>query len=285
MQTKEMVMTGMSQLHLDVVQHRLKRRYDLEVVTHEPKIPYRETITTPAEANHRHKKQSGGRGQFGEVHLRVYPLPRDITSAEELLEKFANKSKFEKMRNAHYEPDHNFAFIDTIVGGTIPNQFVPAVEKGCKELLERGALAGYRIQDVAVEVYFGKDHPVDSSEAAFKTAGRVAFKNAVLAARPVLLEPIVNLEVTIPSKYTGAILGDLNTKRARIENQDSLPGDLAVIQGKVPLAEVTRYAAQLGSITQGQGSYTMEFSHYDQVPGNVQQQIVSKAKVAAEEED
>ena len=285
MQTKEMVMTGMSQLHLVVVQHRLKRRYDLEVVTKEPKIPYRETITVPSEASHRHKKQTGGRGQFGEVHLRVYPLPSEITSEEELLEKFANKSKFEKMRSAHYDEDHNFAFIDTIVGGTIPNQFVPAVEKGCKELLERGALAGFRIQNVAVEVYFGKDHPVDSSEAAFKTAGRVAFKNAVLAARPVLLEPIVNLEVTIPSKYTGAILGDLNTKRARIENQDSLPGDLAVIQGKVPLAEVTRYAAQLGSITQGQGSYTMEFSHYDQVPGNVQQQIVSKAKVAAEEED
>jgi elongation factor G len=284
-QTKEMVMTGMSQLHLDVIQHRLKRRFDLEVITHEPKIPYRETVTTESEANHRHKKQTGGRGQFGEVHLRVYPLPRDITSQEELLEKFANKSRFEKMRSAHYEPDHNFAYIDCIVGGSIPNQFMPAVEKGCKELLERGALAGYRLQDVAVEVFFGKDHPVDSSEQAFKTAGRVAFKNAVLAARPVLLEPIVNLEVTVPSKYTGAILGDLNTKRARIENQDSLPGDLAVIMAKAPLAEVARYAAQLGSITQGQGFYTMEFSHYDQVPGNVQQQIVSKAKVAADEED
>ncbi|MFL5245232.1 MAG: elongation factor G [Gemmataceae bacterium] len=284
-QTHEMVITGMSQLHLDVIQHRLKRRFDLEVVTKEPKIPYRETITTPAEANHRHKKQSGGRGQFGEVHLRVYPLPREISSQEQLEEQFANKSKFEKMRSAHYEPNFNFAFIDHIVGGSIPNQFIPAVEKGCKELLERGALAGYRIQDVAVEVFFGKDHPVDSSEAAFKTAGRVAFKNAFLAARPVLLEPIVNLEVTLPSKYTGAILSDLNTKRARIENQDSLPGDLAVIQAKAPLAEVTRYAAQLGSITQGQGSYTMEFSHYDQVPGNVQQQIVSKAKVAHEEED
>lgn len=146
-------------------------------------------------------------------------------------------------------------------------------------------LAGYRVQDVAVEVYFGKDHPVDSSEAAFKTAGRMAFKKAFREARPVLLEPIVELEVTIPSKYTGAILSDLNTKRARIEHQDSLPGDLAVIKGKVPLAEVTHYAAQLGSITQGQGSYTMEFSHYDMVPGNVQQQIVSKAKMAEEEED
>jgi elongation factor G len=284
-QTKEMVITGMSQLHLDVVQHRLKRRFNLEIITHEPKIPYRETITTESEASHRHKKQTGGRGQFGEVHLRVYPLPREIKGEEQLLEQFANKDRFEKMRAAHYDEEHNFAFIDTIVGGTIPNQFVPAVEKGCKELLDRGALAGYRIQDVAVEVFFGKDHPVDSSEAAFKTAGRVAFKNAFLQARPVLLEPIVDLEVTVPSRYTGAILGDLNTKRARIENQDSLPGDLAVISGKVPLAEVTRYAAQLGSITQGQGSYTMEFSHYDMVPGNVQQQIVSKAKVAADEED
>src|SRR5205823_4824974 len=281
-QTNELVITGMSQLHLDVVQHRLKRRFDLEMITKEPKIPYRETVTTQAEASHRHKKQTGGRGQFGEVHLRVYPIPRDITNEEQLTEQFANKSRFEKMRSVHYDQDHNFAFLDCIVGGSIPNQFIPACEKGCKELLVRGALAGYRIQDVAVEIFFGKDHPVDSSEQAFKTASRVAFKNAFLQARPVLLEPIVNLEVTLPSKYTGAILGDLNTKRARIENQDSLPGDLAVITAKVPLAEVTRYAAQLGSITQGQGSYSMEFSHYDQVPGNVQQQIVSKAKLAAE---
>ena len=284
-QTKELVITGMSQLHLDVIQHRLKRRFDLEILTHEPKVPYRETITIMAESMHRHRKQSGGRGQFGEVHMRVHPLSREITNQEQLLEKFANKSHFEKMRSAHYEPHHNFAFIDCIVGGSIPNQFIPAVEKGCKELLERGALAGYRMQDVAVEIFFGKDHPVDSSEAAFKTAGRIAFKNAFLAARPVLLEPIVELEVTLPSKYTGAILGDLNTKRARIENQDSLPGDLAVIQARAPLAEVSRYAAQLGSITQGQGFYTMEFSHYDLVPGNVQQQIVSKAKMAADEDE
>jgi elongation factor G len=284
-QTHELVITGVSQLHLDVIRNRLKKRFDLDVITHEPKIPYRETITTEAAADHRHKKQTGGRGQFGEVHLRVYPLPREIKTQEELEEQFANKSRFEKMRSAHYDPEYNFAFIDHIVGGTIPNQFMPAVEKGCKELLERGALAGYRLQDVAVEVHFGKDHPVDSSEAAFKTAGRMAFKKAVLAARPVLLEPIVDLEVTVPSRFTGAILGDLNTKRARVENQDSLPGDLAVISAKVPLAEVTKYAAQLGSITQGQGAYTMGFSHYDLVPGNVQQQIVSKAKVQEEDEE
>ena len=284
--TKELVIHGMSQIHLDIVQKRLKARFDLEILTHEPKIAYRETITTTAAADYRHKKQSGGRGQFGEVHLRVYPLKDlDIKSAEELEAKFANKSKFEKLRSAHYEADHNFAFIDHVVGGTIPTNFIPAVEKGCKEVLEQGALAGYRVQDVAVEVHFGKDHPVDSSEAAFKTAGRMAFKKAFREARPVLLEPMVHMEVTIPAKYTGAILSDINTKRARVEDQDSLPGDLTVIKAIAPLAEMTRYAAQLGSITQGTGSYTMEFSHYDIVPGNVQQQIVSKTKMAEEEEE
>jgi elongation factor G len=287
-QTKEMVITGMSQLHLDAVQKRLKARYDLEVITHEPKIPYRETITAPGESEHQHKKQSGGRGQYAKVHMRIYPIQDlGLTSKEDFFEKFANKSRFEKIRvdSSHFDPEHNFGFVDHIVGGSIPNQFIPAVEKGCKELLDTGALAGYRIQGVAVEIHFGKYHDVDSSEAAFKTAGRMAMKKAFLAARPVLLEPIVNLEVTVPSKYTGAILGDLNTKRARIENQDSLPGDLAVIMARAPLAEVTRYAAQLGSITQGSGSYTMEFSHYDVVPGNVQQQIVSKAKLAHDEEE
>jgi elongation factor G len=286
-QTKEIVINGMSQLHLDVIQGRLKKRFDLEVLTKEPKIPYRETVTAPGEADYRHKKQTGGAGQFGEVHLRVYPLPGEIKSEEECREQFMNKSRFPQLREDHsrYEPAFNFAFVDCIVGGSIPNQFLPAVYKGCLEVMEQGAVAGYRMQDIAVEVHFGKSHPVDSKEVAFKTAGRMAFKKAIKVARPALLEPIVTLEVTVPSKYTGAILGDLNTKRARIENQDSLPGDLAVIKAKAPLAEVARYAAQLGSITQGQGSYTMEFSHYDQVPGNVQQQIVSKAKVAAEEED
>ena len=287
-QTKEMVISGMSQLHLDIIQQRLKRRYDLEIITKEPKIPYRETITAPGEGHHRHKKQTGGAGQFGEVHLRVYPLPKDITTEEECREKFMNKERFPQIREAYcrYDPEYNFAFVDCIVGGSIPNQFIPAVYKGCMEVMERGALAGYRMQDIGVEVFFGKDHPVDSKEVAFKTASRVAFKNAIRTAHAVILEPIVTLEVTIPSKYMGAILGDLNTKRARIESQDSLPGDLQVIRAKVPLAEVTRYAAQLGSITQGQGSYTMEFSHYDQVPGNVQQQIIAKAgKVEAEEEE
>ncbi|MSQ95885.1 MAG: elongation factor G [Gemmataceae bacterium] len=285
-QTKELVITGTSQIHLDIVQKRLKARYDLEIITHEPKVAYRETLTAMAEAEYQHKKQSGGRGQYGKVHFRVYPLKDlGIKSEEELLEKFANKSKFEKMRSAHYDPTYNFAFIDHIVGGTVPINFIPAVEKGCKEVLDQGALAGYRMQDVAVELFFGKYHDVDSSEAAFKTAARMCFKKAFREARPVLLEPIVHMEVTLPTKYTGDILKDLNGKRARVEDQDSLPGDLAVIKAIAPLAEMTRYAAQLGSITQGQGSYTMEFSHYDIVPANVQQQIVSKTKMSEEEEE
>ena len=286
-QTHEMVITGMSQLHLDIMQERLKRRFHLEIVTHEPKIAYRETLTAKAEGQHRHRKQSGGRGQFGEVHLRVYPLSRDIHTKEQFFAGFANKSHFEKIRedHCHYDPVHNFGFIDTIVGGTIPAQFVPAIEKGCKELLERGALAGYRLQDVAVEVYFGKYHDVDSSEAAFKTAGRIAFKNAFLAGRPVLLEPIVHIEVTVPAKFTGAILGDLNTKRSRIENQDSLPGDMTVISGIAPLSEMARYKAALDSMTAGMGSYAMSFSHYDQVPAMVQANIVKNAKVVVDEDE
>ncbi len=286
-QTKELVINGMSQLHLDIIQQRLKRRFDLEVITHEPKIPYRETIMAKGEGQHRHKKQTGGAGQFGEVHLRVYPLSREINTIEACRAQFMNKQHFQTIREDYcrYEPEFNFAFIDTIVGGTIPNQYIPAIYKGCLEVMENGAVAGYRMQDVAVEVHFGKDHPVDSKEVAFKTAARVAFKNAINTAKPAILEPIVNLEVTIPSKYTGTILGDLNTRRGRIENQDSLPGDLQVIKAKVPLAEVTRYKATLDSVTQGQGFYTMEFSHYDQVPGNVQQQIIAKAGKMKDEEE
>jgi elongation factor G len=284
-QTHEMVISGVSQLHLEIVQSRLRHRFDVDVVTKEPKVPYHETVTARGEGDYRHKKQTGGRGQFAEVHLRVYPLPREITTQQQLEEQFANKSNFEKMRSVHYDPEFNFAFIDHIVGGTIPNNFIPAVEKGCKEMMERGVLAGYRMQDLAVEVHFGKYHDVDSSEAAFKTAARQAFKKAVLASRPVLLEPIVKMEITVPSKYTGTVLGDLPTKRAQVENQDSLPGDLTVIYARAPLAEVARYAAQLGGMTQGQGSYAMELSHYEQVPANVQQQIVAKAALRHEEEE
>jgi elongation factor G len=284
-QTHELVISGVSQLHLDVIRERLKARFGVEVLTKEPKIPYRETIQSDGAGDHRHKKQTGGRGQFAEVHLRMYPLSREIKSQQDCEEQFANKSKFEKMRSCHYDPAMNFAFIDHIVGGTIPNNFIPAVEKGCKEVMERGALAGYRIQDLAVEVHFGKYHDVDSSEAAFKTAARHAFKKAFMTCRPTLLEPIVKLEITLPAKYTGAVLGDLPTKRAHVENQDSLPGDMTVIYARAPLAEVARYAAQLGGMTQGQGSYAMELSHYEMVPANVLQAIVARSKVAEEDEE
>ena len=284
-QTHELVISGVSQLHLDIIRERLKARFGVEVNTKEPKIPYRETIDGEAPGEHKHKKQPGGRGQFAEVHIRIYSLSREIKDQAQCEAEFANKSRFEKLRSCHYDPAFNFAFIDHIVGGTIPNNFIPAVEKGCKEMLDRGVLAGYRIQDCAVEVHFGKYHDVDSSEAAFKTAARHAFRKAFLAARPSLLEPIVKLEITLPSKYTGAILGDLPTKRAHVENQDSLPGDMTVIYARAPLAEVARYAAQLGGMTQGQGSYAMELSHYEMVPANVQQQIVSKAQMKDEEDD
>jgi elongation factor G len=284
-QTHELVISGVSQLHLDVIRDRLKARFGVEVTTKDPKVPYRETIVGDGVGDHKHKKQTGGRGQFAEVHLRIYPLSRDIKTQAQCEQEFANKSRFEKMRSCHYDPATNFAFIDHIVGGTIPNNFIPAVEKGCKEMLERGVLAGYRIQDCAVEVHFGKYHDVDSSEAAFKTAARHAFKKAFLAARPTLLEPIVKLEITVPSKYTGAILGDLPTKRAQVENQESLAGDMTVIFARAPLSEVARYAAQLGGITQGTGSYAIELSHYETVPAIVQQQIVSKAQLKDEEEE
>ena len=208
-------------------------------------------------AEHQHKKQSGGRGQYAKVHLRIFPLKDcDIKTKEEFFEKFANKTKFEKIRvgqqplrsglQLRFHRPHR---------GRLPSPSIsfPPWKRAARNCSTRGPWPATASQDVAVEVYFGKYHDVDSSEAAFKTAGRMAMKKAFLAAHPVLLEPIVDLEVTCPSKYTGAILGDLNTKRARIENQDSLPGDLAVIKGKAPLAEVTRYAAQLGSITQGHG--------------------------------
>jgi len=284
-QTHELVISGVSQLHLDVIRDRLKARFGVEVLAKEPKIPYRETIQGESAADYRHKKQTGGRGQFAEVHLRLYPLPREITTQAQCEEQFANKSRFEKLRSVHYDPSFNFAFLDHTVGGSIPGNFMPAIEKGIKELMERGALAGNRMQDMAVEVHFGKYHEVDSSEAAFKIAGRLAFKKAFLAAMPTLLEPIVKLEITVPARFTGAVLGDLATRRAHVENQETLPGDLAVIFARAPLGEVTKYAAQLGGMSQGQGSYSMEISHYDMVPANVRQQIVSRAVMAKDEEE
>jgi elongation factor G len=279
-QTKELVMTGMSELHLQIVRERLKRRDKVEVDVKEPKIPYRETIQQNAEGSYRHKKQTGGRGQFGEVHIRMYPLPTGTN-----IEEYAIKARFPSMREHHYDPASNFLWIDSVVGGTIPNNFLPAVEKGFKERLARGVIAGYQVQNVCVEVHFGKHHPVDSSEAAFKTAGSMAFRNVFQQAKPGLLEPIVNLHVTVPSDKLGDINSDMSGRRGRVLGMDSAGGDLQTVTAQVPLAEVTTYARSLSSMTGGQGSYTMEFSHYDVVPGNVQKEIIEKAVMKEEEED
>jgi elongation factor G len=279
-QTKELVLNGMSELHLSMLRERLKRRDKVEVETHEPKIPYRETIQFSAEGSYRHKKQSGGRGQFGEVHIRMYPLPADTDPAA-----FCTKERFPQMREYRHDPTHNFLWVDSIVGGSIPNNFLPAIEKGFKERLERGVVAGYQIQNVCVEVYFGKHHPVDSSEAAFKTAGSMAFKQVFLEAKPGLLEPIVKLSVTVPQHRLGDINSDLSGRRGRVLGMDSAGGDLQTVMAEVPLSEVTTYARSLSSITAGQGSYTIEFSHYELVPGNVQKEIVEKAVMKEEEEE
>ena len=221
--------------------------------THVPQVPYLETITGEAEANHRHKKQTGGRGQFGEVHLRVRPRERG----------------------------QGFNFVNAVKGGTIPNQFIPAVEKGVREQMDKGVISGNQVVDVEVEVYFGKDHPVDSSEQAFKTAGATAFRKAFEQARPALLEPIVTIEVTIPGEKFGDISADLSTRRGHITGMDSLSGNLQIIRAEVPLAEVLTYASQLKSMTGGQGSFTMDFKSYDPVPPNVQQQIVEQVQEVA----
>lgn len=278
-QTKELVITGMSELHLQILRERLKRRDKVEVDTKEPKIPYRETIQTNAEGMYRHRKQSGGSGQFGEVHIRMFPF-QNVTPEE-----FCTKERFPSMKEFHYDPDCNFVWVDSIVGGTIPGNFLPAIEKGFKERIVRGVIAGYHVQDVCVEVFYGKHHPVDSNETAFKTAGSMAFRNVFQQARPSLLEPIVKIEITIPTDKVGDISSDLSTRRGRPIGMESAGGGMQTIVAEVPLAEVTTYARALSSITGGQGSYTIEFDHYDVVPGNIMQEILAKAKMEEEEEE
>jgi elongation factor G len=263
-QTHEMVIHGLGELHLRMILERLKNRGIL-VDTKPPKIAYKETATAEAEGHYRHKKQTGGAGQFGEVKLRVAPLAADSPA-----------------RKSNGGP--GFEFADEIFGGAIPGQFLPAIEKGVRELLETGVMAGYPVQDVRVAVFDGKHHPVDSKEIAFKTAGKYAFKDAFLKAKPALLEPVVNLEVTVPEGQLGTVTGDLSGKRGRIHGTDALPGGMAVVKAQVPMAEVMQYQSQLKSVTGGQGSFVMEFSHYEPVPPQVQQQVVSRYQPGAMEE-
>ncbi len=263
-QTHEVVINGLGELHLRLILERLANR-GLHVDTKPPKIAYRETIMMKADGHHRHKKQTGGAGQFGEVYLRAEPLPADST-----------------LRKDNGGP--GLEIVNEVFGGTIPGQFIPAVEKGIHDVMEQGPIAGYPMQDVRVAITDGKHHPVDSKEVAFRTAGKHALRAAILSAKPVLLEPIVNMEVTVPEDKMGAITGDLSGKRGRIQGQDFMPGGMAVVKAEAPLAEVMTYQSQLKSVTGGQGSFSMEFSHYEAVPPQVQQQIAAQYKPHAEED-
>lgn len=279
-QTHEMVMRGMSDLHLKIVEERLHRREKVDILTHPPKIPYRETVGGAHEGMYRHKKQTGGAGQFGEVHMRISSLPRDVK-----IEEYCTKDRFESMRTYHYHPQFNYVFVDRISGGSIPNQFIPAVEKGILERMEKGVVAGYQVQDVCVELFFGKYHAVDSNENAFKTAGAMCFKQEFALAKPALLEPIVKLEITVPGEKFGDITSDLNGRRGRVEGMDSAPGGFQTIIARAPLAEVTTYARSLQSVTGGRGSFTMEFSHYEPMPSNEMAKVVAAAGKMKEEEE
>lgn len=279
-QTQELVMTGMSELHLTVIRERLVRRDKLEVETKEPRIAFRETIQQPAEGSYRHRKQSGGRGQFGEIHIRMQPLARGTD-----IEQFATKANFNSIKEFHYDPKSNFLWVDSVVGGTIPGNFMPAIGKGFAERIASGVVAGYPVQDVCIEVHFGKHHPVDSSEAAFKTAARMVFKEVFEQARPCLLEPIVHLDVTVPEANVGDVYSDMSSRHGRVLGSDPAGGSFTAIHCEVPLREVTTYSRTLSSMTGGMGSFTMEFSHYAQMPANVQQEIIGKADLREEEED
>ena len=242
----ETVLYGMGEFHLRVLLERMSERYGVRVKTHPPSIPYRETITRAAVGHCRHKKQTGGAGQFGEVFLSVEALERGS----------------------------GFEFVDDVVGGAIPGQFIPAVEKGVRQVLTEGALAGFPMQDIRVVLRDGKHHPVDSKEVAFVSAGRKAFLDAVQKACPIVLEPVVRLEITAPASSIGDITGDLATKRARINGNSALPGGLATVTALVPLAEVADYQSRLKALTGGEGAYMMELSHYDPVTVRRQHELV-----------
>ena len=256
MSTNETVVKGLGELHLRTLLERMSTQYKLEVKTHPPRIAYRETISVPAEGHSRHKKQTGGAGQFGEVFLRVQPLARGT----------------------------GFEFVDEVRGGAIPNQFIPAVEKGVQKVLQSGAIAGYPMQDLRVTVYDGKSHAVDSKEIAFVSAGRKAFLDAVAKARPIVLEPIVNIDVTVPDQAMGDITGDLSAKRGQVTGTQTAVGGMITVSGLVPLSELGNYQSRLKSVTGGAGSYSVAFSHYEQVPPPVQQQLITQFHAPASDD-
>jgi len=254
-QTKEMIVSGMGDMHINVMINRMKVRYGVQVDLGTPKVAYKETITGKGDAQYRHKKQTGGAGQFAEVWLRVEPLPRGS----------------------------GFEFVDDVVGGAIPRPFVVSCEKGIKAALESGVLAGFPVVDVRAVVYDGKTHPVDSKDIAFQTAARHGFKEAVQKAKPAILEPIMDVDIVVPDEFMGDIAGSLNSRRGRVMGME--PGDGSqTIKAKVPLEEMYKYVNELKSITGGRGTYSMTFSHYEMVPSNIAQAIIDKAKLNKKEE-
>jgi elongation factor G len=246
-QTKQLLLSGSGQLHVEVTVAKLRKRYGVEVILKTPKIPYRETIRGHADVQGRYKKQTGGHGQYGDCKIRMEPLPRG----------------------------ESFQFVDEIFGGSIPRNFIPAVEKGIVEAASKGFLAGFPVVDFKVTLYDGSYHPVDSSELAFKVAGSMAFKKGMEGAQPVLLEPIMNVEIFAPQEYAGDLMGDLTSRRGRLQGMD-VKRDTQVIKAQVPMAEMVTYAPVLTSMTGGRGSYHMEFSHYDEVPAHVAQKIIDE---------
>jgi elongation factor G len=245
--TNETILSGIGESQLEVAAEKMQRKFGVGVKLEIPKVPYKETITTPAKAEYKHRKQTGGHGQYGHVLLELEPLPRGTGNE----------------------------FVDKVVGGAIPRNYIPAVEKGVKEGFKEGVLAQYPVTDLRAIVYDGSFHPVDSSDICFKIAGAGALKKGMTEGQPVLLEPIMNIKVTVPEDYTGDIIGDLNTKRARVQGM-SPGGGVNIIEAQVPLAEILRYAIDLKSITQGRGSYKAEFSHYEEVPSHVAQKIIAE---------
>ncbi|HEX9148608.1 MAG TPA: elongation factor G, partial [Thermoanaerobaculia bacterium] len=248
-ETKEFHLAGASQLHVEIAVARLKKRYGVEVILHPPKVPYRETITRRAEAHGRHKKQTGGHGQFADCKIKVEPLPRGS----------------------------DFEFVDEIYGGSIPRNYIPAVEKGIQDVRKKGFLAGYPMVDFRVILIDGQYHDVDSSELAFKIAGALAYKDAMEKAKPTILEPVMTVEVNAPNEYVGDLMGDLSSRRGKVEGMESGDED-TVIRAQVPMSEMLTYGAQLRSITQGRGSFHLEFDHYSEVPHSIQEKIIAQSK-------
>lgn len=255
-ETGETIVMGQGEIHINVMVRRLKERFGVDVELFPPRIPYRETIRKSADVSYRHKKQTGGAGQYAEVYIKLDPKPRG----------------------------EGYEFVDNIVGGVISGRFIPAVDKGIQEQMTRGVVAGCKMIDMKVTLYDGSQHTVDSNEMAFKTAAQMAFKKAVNDANPILLEPIYEIEVTVPDEFMGDVMGDISTHRGKIQGMDA-NGPFQVIRAKVPLSELYNYATRLRSITQGRGLFRRAFSHYEEVPGDVQQRIVDDYKAAKEEED